>query len=75
MELILGDVININGTLGCVIAQPQDLQYVVITESNLLYITIGDDDTITITAEISLAYIQENLAALTAVIVGHIDLQ
>lgn len=74
MDLILGDVININGTLGCVIAQPQDLQYVVLTEARLLYITT-EDDVITITNQINLAYIEHNLAALAAVVVGHIDLQ
>jgi len=73
MNLLIGDVININGTLSCVIAQPQDLQYVVMSEERLLYITV-EDENISVTSEVGLEYIKDNLAALTAVVVGHIDL-
>lgn len=74
MDLILGDVININGTLGCIIAQPQDLQYLVITKTHLLDITT-EGDIITVTNNVNLSYIQERLSELAATVVGHIDLQ
>lgn len=73
MDLVIGDVININGDLACIIAQPQDMQYLAMTTTQLLWITV-DDEVITVANQVTLAYIQASLSELMATVVGHIEI-
>ena len=73
MELSLGDVLNLNGTLGCVIAQTSEIEIVLINQTSLMYASI-DEDIVEITNTVPLQYISDELESLSSIVVGNIPL-